>query len=171
MEQQPHCICEHSHKKRKDSLEARAVLIEISVLCWNLPSGPKHWGSVRKNIVFPKGNKLFAGDLRANLDETNAGMVQFTKRGTGNGLPNIKDTFAESLQQQMSVLHESMCIFKAGLSDVHVIAGQNIKKKCLICQILIKILIQYAISNSSLHNLKIYSLKGCIETSQRWICV
>ena len=34
--------------------------------------------------------------------------------GTGNGLSNIKDTFVESLQLQMSVLHQSMCIFKAG---------------------------------------------------------
>ena len=33
--------------------------------------------------------------------------------GTGNGLSNIKETFAESLQLQMSVLHQSMCIFKA----------------------------------------------------------
>ena len=37
--------------------------------------------------------------------------------GTGNGLFNIKDTFAESLQLQMSVLHQSMCMFKAGLSS------------------------------------------------------
>ena len=36
--------------------------------------------------------------------------------GTGNGFSNIKDTFAERLQLQMSVLHQSMCIFKAGLS-------------------------------------------------------
>ena len=31
-------------------------------------------------MAFPDGNNLFAGDFRANLDETNAGMVQFTKR-------------------------------------------------------------------------------------------
>ena len=36
--------------------------------------------------------------------------------GTENGLSNIKDTFAESLQLQMSVLPQSMCIFKTGLS-------------------------------------------------------
>ena len=34
----------------------------------------------QKNIAFPEGNKLFAGDLRAKLDEANADMVQFTKR-------------------------------------------------------------------------------------------
>ena len=41
------------------------------------------------------------------------------RNGTGPGLFNIKDIFAESLQLQMSVLHQSMCIFKAdcGLSS------------------------------------------------------
>ena len=37
--------------------------------------------------------------------------------GIGNGLSNTTDTFAKSFQQQMSVLHQSMCIFKAGLSS------------------------------------------------------
>ena len=37
--------------------------------------------------------------------------------GTGKGLSNINDTFAESLQLQMSVLHQSMCISKTGLSS------------------------------------------------------
>ena len=40
-------------------------------------------------------------------------MVQFTKRWYWK-LINIKDTFAESLQLQMPVLHQSMRIFKAG---------------------------------------------------------
>ena len=31
-------------------------------------------------MAFPEGNKLFVGDLHANLDETNADMIQFTKR-------------------------------------------------------------------------------------------
>ena len=34
----------------------------------------------KKNMALPEGNKLFAGDFRANVDETNADMVQFTKR-------------------------------------------------------------------------------------------
>ena len=32
--------------------------------------------------------------------------------GTGNGLSNTEDTFAESLQLQFSVLYQSMCILK-----------------------------------------------------------
>ena len=43
----------NSHKKRKDSLETRAVLIEIFMLCWNLPSGPKHRGWLQKKYCFP----------------------------------------------------------------------------------------------------------------------
>ena len=35
--------CHHSHKKQKYSLETQVVLIEISILCWNLLSSPKHW--------------------------------------------------------------------------------------------------------------------------------
>ena len=31
-------------------------------------------------MTFPKRNKLFADYLRANLDEANADMVQYTKK-------------------------------------------------------------------------------------------
>ena len=50
-------------------------------------------------------------------------------------------------------------------------AGQyiNINKKYLIYQIPIKISKQYAIPNSSLQNLKIFSSKGYRKTSQKWI--
>ena len=41
-------VLNHSRKKRKDSLKTRAVLIWISMLCWNLPNGPKHRGSLQK---------------------------------------------------------------------------------------------------------------------------
>ena len=41
---------------------------------------PKTIGIPSKNMAFPKGNKLFAGDFRANMYETKADMVQFTKR-------------------------------------------------------------------------------------------
>ena len=34
----------------------------------------------KKNIAFPEETKLFAGEFCANLDETNADVVQFTKR-------------------------------------------------------------------------------------------
>ena len=53
------------------------------------------------------------------MDETNADRFNLQRHGTGNGPSNMKDTFGESLQLQMSVLHQSMCIFKAdcGLSS------------------------------------------------------
>ena len=70
----------HSHKKQKDSLETRALQIEIFMLCWTLPSGPKHQGSLLKNMAFSEGNQLFAGDFHTLLDEINTSMLQFAKK-------------------------------------------------------------------------------------------
>ena len=82
-------------------------------------------------------------------------MVNLQRGGSRNGLSNIKETFAESLQLQMSVLHQRMSIFQSSMlvSEGHVMTGQNVKKKYLVCQILIKTLKQEATPNSSLHNL------------------
>ena len=44
--------------------------------------------------------------------------LNLQRDGTETGLPNIKGNFAENLQQQMSVLHQLMCIFKAGLPSL-----------------------------------------------------
>ena len=41
---------------------------------------PKTLGLLQKTIPFPGGNNLFVGDFHANLDKTNANIVQFTKR-------------------------------------------------------------------------------------------
>ena len=140
------------------------------MLCWNLPSGPKHRGWLQKNI---EENKLFAGDFMLIWMKQTLIWFNLQRDGTRNGLSNIKETFAESLQLQMSVLHQRMSIFQSSMlvSQVHMMAGQNVKKKYLMCQISIKMLKQHATPNSSLHNLKIYSSKGCRKTSQRWIYV
>ena len=141
------------------------------MLCWNLPSGPKHRGWLQKNIAFPEGNKLFAGDFVLFRNKKTLIWFNLRRDGTRNRLSNIKETFAESLQLQMSVLHQRMSIFQSSMlvSQVHMMAGQNVKKKYLMCQIPIKMLKQHAIPNSSLHNLKIYSSKWCRKTSLRWI--
>ena len=74
--------------------------------------------------------------------------------GTRNGLSNIKETFSESLQLQISVLHQRMSIFQSSVlvSQVHMMAG----KKYLMCQFPIKMLKQEVTPNSGLHNLEIY---------------
>ena len=86
-------------------------------------------------------------------------LIQFNlqRDGTGNGFSNIKDTFAESLQLEIPVLQQSMSIFQSSrlVSQVHMMVGQNVKKKYLMCQIPIKTLKQYATPNSGLPNLKI----------------
>ena len=130
---------------------------------------PKTPGMASKNIAFPEGNKLFAGDFALIWMKQTLICFNLQRDGTRNGLPNIKETFAESLQLQMSVLHQRMSIFQSSrlVSQVYMMAGQNVKKKYLMCQIPIKMLKQHATPNSSLHNLKIYSSKGCRKTSQR----
>ena len=85
---------------------------------------------------------------------------------TGNGLSNIEDTFAESFQLQMSVLHQSLCIFKAGLSSLSD-GWANYKQK----------LPDMSDSNQNLETtcsskfqfLKIFSSKGYRRTCQKWI--
>ena len=123
----------------------------------------------KKNISFPEGNKLFAGDFVLIWMKQMLIWFNLQRDGTRNGLSNIKETFAESLQLQMSVLHQRMSIFQSSMlvSQVHMMAGQNVKKKYLMCQIPMKMLKQHATPNSSLHKLKIYSSKGCRKTSQR----
>ena len=88
--------------------------------------------------------------------------------GTRNVLSNIKETFTENLQLKMTVLCTKVWAFsKAGLSSSYdgwakckekvpdvSDPNQNVET-----------------TNSSLHNLKIYSSKGCRKTSQRWIYV
>ena len=71
----------------------------------------------KKDMAFPDRNKLFVSDFCANMDETNADMVNLQRDGTETGFSNIKDTFTENLQLQISVLHQRMCIFKIGLSS------------------------------------------------------
>ena len=135
------------------------------MLCWNLISGPKHRVCFKKTWLSLKRISYFQLILM---------LLGWSKRwyasiwnGTENGLSNIEDTFPESFQLQISVLHQSLCIFKAGLSSLshgwakykqkvpHMSdSNQNLETIC----------------NSKLKfaELKISS-KGCQRTSQRWI--
>ena len=79
---------------------------------------PKTPGITLKKHGFFEGNQLFASDYHALRDEINAGTLNLQRNGTGNGLSNNEDAFAESLQLQTPVVHQSMCIFKAGLSSL-----------------------------------------------------
>ena len=97
--------------------------------------------------------------------------LNLQRDGTGNGMYNIKDTFAESLHLQVSVLHQgsqlSLQVLRL-VSQVHMMVGQNVKKQQLVCQIQmcqIKMFKQHATPNSSLHKLNIYSSKGYRKTS------
>ena len=100
------CIC-CSISQKADSLETRAVLIEIFILRWNLLSGQKHRGWLQtKTVLSPKGINSFSGDFVLIWMKQRLIWFNLQRDGTRNGLSNIKETFAESLQLQMSVLHQ-----------------------------------------------------------------
>ena len=87
------------------------------------------------------------------------------KDGTGNGLSNIKETCRKFAATNVSSAPKYEHLPKL-VSQVHIMAGQNVKKKYLMCPIQSKCSKQHANPNSSLHNLMIYSSKGCRKTSQ-----
>ena len=73
----------------------------------------------KKSIAFPEENKMFAGDfLLIGIKQT---LIWFNlqKDGTRNELSNIKETFPESLQQNVSFAstYEHLPFFKAGVSS------------------------------------------------------
>ena len=70
----------HSHKKWKDSLETEAVHIEILLLSWNLTNGPKHQGSILKNMANSEGDQLLAGGFHAIMGKIDAGILQIAKK-------------------------------------------------------------------------------------------
>ena len=118
----------------------------------------------KKTLLSLKGISTFAGDFVPIWMKQRLIWFNLQRDETRNGLSNIKETFAENLQLQISVLHQSMRIFQ----------GWSLKFIWyLVCQIPIKMLKhlkQHATPNSSLHNLKIYSAIWCRKTSQKWMC-
>ena len=70
----------------------------------------------KKNIAFPEGNKQFTGDFVLIWMKQRLIWFNLPRDGTINGLSNIKETFAENLQLQMSVLHQSMNIVQVAMS-------------------------------------------------------
>ena len=66
----------------------------------------------KKNVAFPEGNSSFAGDFVLIWMKQRLIWFNMVRDGTRNGLSNIKETFSENLQLQMSVLHQSMSIFQ-----------------------------------------------------------
>ena len=86
---------------------------------------PKTPGMTSKKILLSLKGRLFAGDFRANLMKQTLIGFSLQRDRTGNGLRNIKDTFAESLQLQMSVLDQSMSILQSSrlVSQIHIMDG------------------------------------------------
>ena len=74
---------------------------------------PKTLGMIsKKTLLSLKGISSFAGDFVLIWMKQRLIWFNLQRDGTRNGLSNIKETFAENLQLQMSVLHQSMSIFQ-----------------------------------------------------------
>ena len=96
-----------------ECLEARAILTEILYQV-EIDQVAQNTGDHFKK---KKGNKLFASDFRANLMKQSLIWFNLQRDGTAYGLSNTRGTFSQRLQLQTSVLHQSMCMFKTGLSS------------------------------------------------------
>ena len=70
---------EYSHKKWRDSLETRALYIEISLTSWNIPNGLKHWGSILRKIASCKVDQLLPGAFHDIMDKIEADILQIAK--------------------------------------------------------------------------------------------
>ena len=78
-----------------------------------LTERPKTTGMTsKKTLLSLKGTSSFAGDLVLIWMKQRLIWLNLQRDGTRNGLSNIKETFAENLLLQMSVLHQSMSIFQ-----------------------------------------------------------
>ena len=107
-----------SHKKREDSLGTRAILIEIFMLCWNLPSSPKLWGVLQKIWLSLKGITCLQVIFVLIWMKQTLIWYNLQRDGTGNGFSNIKDTFATAnISSAPKYVH--LQVFKACLSSSH----------------------------------------------------
>ena len=79
----------------------------------------KTLGIILKKIwIFVKGITYFQVIFMLFWTKWKLVCCNLPRNGTENGFYNIKDTFAENFNLQLSVLHQSICIFKAGLSGL-----------------------------------------------------
>ena len=131
----------------------------------------KRLGITLKNMALSEGstegNQLFAGDFHAVVIKQTLMLFSLQRDETGNGLSNIKDNSVESFQLQMSVLHQSTRISKAGLSSLSD-GWANIKKKVPgVSDSNQNVETTCNFPNSTLQKLKIYLSKGCRKTSKK----
>ena len=124
----------------------------------------------KKNIAFPEGNKQFSGDFVLIWTKQRLIWFSLQRDGTRNGFSNIRRLLQKICSYKCQFCTKVWASSKAGLTSSYD-GWAKCKEKVPVCQITIKMLKQHATPNSSLHNLKIYSSKGCRKTSQRWIYV
>ena len=96
-------------------MKIRVGYIEISLVSWNVPNGPKHQGSILKNMASSEEGQLIGGAFHIIRDEIVAAMLQTAKKWNWKLIFTHQCNVLERFEQQLQVLHQSTCTFKAGL--------------------------------------------------------
>ena len=104
-----HCNWNHIHKKRKNSLDTRAVYIEVSLLSWNLPHVPKIWGSILRNTGSSVADQPLAGALHAVIDKIEGDILQTAIKLNWIWIFIYQGSFEKDSSYKMPVLHQSTC--------------------------------------------------------------
>ena len=80
--------------------------MEISMLSWNL------------SMAWSEEDQPLGSDFHTILDKIKADLLEIKKKknGTGNGSPDINAAFTERVQLQIPIVHQHICISKAGFS-------------------------------------------------------
>ena len=96
----------------------------------------------KKNIASPEGNKLFTGDFLLIWMKQTLIWFNLQRDGTRNGLSNIRKLLKKFTATNVSSAPTHKHFPVMLVSQVHMMAGKNVKKKYLMCQIPIKMLKQ-----------------------------
>ena len=81
----------------------------------------------KKNMAFLEGNNQFAGDFCANMDETNADIVQFTKIWSWELIVQHQG-YLQKVCCHKCQFCTKVCASSRLASQVHMMTGKNIKK-------------------------------------------
>ena len=98
-------------------------------LSWNLVSDPKHRGSFLDKMACTKEINYLKVICMLFWRKQRPIYFKLQRNRTENGSSNIKDPSIERFQLQMAVLHQSMCISKAGHSILRYIRAEYKDKK------------------------------------------
>ena len=74
------------------------MYIEIFSVSSNLPNGPKHQGSILRNMASSEGDQLLVGSFHAIMDKTEADILQIAKTWNWKSILIHQGYFSRKIQ-------------------------------------------------------------------------